>query len=212
VALICPVRATRTAFPPKVRALALALASGLADDRARIDDEQLVIAALSDLEAPHVSLLEPLVRRMPDFREKGGIGAASVSVSDQGPDWSVGSRVWKVSWISEARPTLAPVLPALLGTLQRHGLAAQKDDLARAFEAYGKELERESRRSSTRVSWDNMSSASVRVPSTSRVKGLIPEVSWVPTPFAERVLDYLDQAGAWPEGSPSANSHPSASP
>jgi hypothetical protein len=182
--------ATRTAYPPKVRALALALASGLANDQARIDDEQLVIAAIADLEAPHVSLLELLVRCMPDFREDG-IASAPAVLSDSGEGWRPGSRVWKVRWIAEARPTLAPVLTALLGTLQRHGLAAQQDDIARALEAYGKELEKKSKRNSQRITWDNRSTSSISTPPAYRLRELVPEASWVPTQFGEVVLDYL---------------------
>ncbi|MGH3482130.1 MAG: hypothetical protein ACRDPQ_02730 [Nocardioidaceae bacterium] len=47
----------------KVRALGRALANGLRDDGARIDQERLIIAALADLEAPHIKLLDYMARQ-----------------------------------------------------------------------------------------------------------------------------------------------------
>lgn len=58
--------ATRTGWPAKVRALGRALASGLlAEDDAQIDSEMLILAAMADIEAPHLSLLELLADRVP---------------------------------------------------------------------------------------------------------------------------------------------------
>jgi hypothetical protein len=53
--------ATRTVYGAKIEALARVLAAGLADDCARIDEEQLFVAALADIEAPHVIVLDLLV-------------------------------------------------------------------------------------------------------------------------------------------------------
>lgn len=49
--------ASETLNRQKVDALARALANGLADDQARVDEQRLVIRAIADLEAPHISLL-----------------------------------------------------------------------------------------------------------------------------------------------------------
>src|SRR5260370_1243360 len=54
--------ATRTAWDDKVRTLGRSLASGLlADDGAKIDTEQMIIAAIADIEGPQLAMLELLV-------------------------------------------------------------------------------------------------------------------------------------------------------
>ena len=58
--------ATRTAWEDKVRTLGRSLASGLlADDNAKIDTEQMIIAAIADIEGPQLAMLELLVRWRP---------------------------------------------------------------------------------------------------------------------------------------------------
>jgi len=52
--------AARTVNEHKIRALAKALANGLRDDEARPDEEQLVVAALAEAEAPHIKVLTHL--------------------------------------------------------------------------------------------------------------------------------------------------------
>jgi hypothetical protein len=55
--------ATRTVWPAKVRVLGRALASGLlAEDEATVDTEMLVLAAMADIEALDLSLLELLTK------------------------------------------------------------------------------------------------------------------------------------------------------
>ncbi len=54
--------ATRTAWEEKVRTLGRSLASGLlADDNAKIDTEQMIIAAIAEIEGPQLAMLELLV-------------------------------------------------------------------------------------------------------------------------------------------------------
>lgn len=51
--------AAKTAWPPKVRALGRVLADGLiADDEAKIDMVQLALTAMTELERPHVMVLD----------------------------------------------------------------------------------------------------------------------------------------------------------
>ena len=58
--------ATRTAWEDKVRTLGRSLASGLlADDNAKIDTEQMIIAAIADIEGPQLAMLELLVAWRP---------------------------------------------------------------------------------------------------------------------------------------------------
>jgi hypothetical protein len=96
--------ATRTVWPAKVRVLGRALASGLlAEDEATIDTEMLILAAMAEIEALDLSLLELLTKHPPH-------------------DWTEDE-------IGRRRPHLKHVVHSLLGTLQRHGLIMQ-DDIA----------------------------------------------------------------------------------
>ena len=52
--------AARTVNENKIRALARALANGLRDDEARPDEQQLIVAALAEVEAPHIKVLTRL--------------------------------------------------------------------------------------------------------------------------------------------------------
>lgn len=52
--------AARTVNENKIRALARALANGLRDDEARPDEQQLIVAALAEVEAPHIKVLTHL--------------------------------------------------------------------------------------------------------------------------------------------------------
>lgn len=49
--------ASETFWDTKIEALALALADGLRDDQANIDEQQLIVGVLNDLEPPHVRVL-----------------------------------------------------------------------------------------------------------------------------------------------------------
>ena len=58
--------ATRTAWEDKVRTLGRSLAAGLlAEDNAKIDTEQMIIAAITDIEGPQLATLELLVALVP---------------------------------------------------------------------------------------------------------------------------------------------------
>lgn len=183
--------ATRTAYAPKIRALGRALANGLADDCARIDEEQLIMGALADMEAPHVSLLELLVAKQPEWG--GAIDTWKATKSEGRDQFGREPRRWTQRQMTSARPSLAPVLPGLLGTLQRHGLAVVESDLAEALEKYGKEVEREAKSQSSRLTRSSTTRA-IRVPkaiSAFRLRNLVPDGHWSPTEFGEAVFAYL---------------------
>ena len=112
----------------------------LAEDDAQIDVEQMIIAAIADIEGPQLSLLNLLVSYEPRIvygrGQDGGlvdVPAYSYSISQDGK-WEVGSRVWSARQIGEARRRLVPVLSSLLGTMQRHGLAVQTISTGLAIE------------------------------------------------------------------------------
>jgi hypothetical protein len=130
------VAATHTAWEDKVRTLGRSLASGLlAADDAEVDSEQMIMAAIADMEAPHLALLDLLVAWYPielaeetqtirfDIRELPWY-SKPFSIT-----WSVGPRKWYVPAIKDCRPRLAPVFHGLVGTLERHGLAVYESNV-----------------------------------------------------------------------------------
>jgi hypothetical protein len=193
--------ATRTAWEDKVRTLGRSLASGLlADDNAEIDTEQMIIAAISDIEGPQLAMLELLVRWEPG-RQAGGppiagpldVPAYSHSRSHDG-SWQVHGRQWNIRRIAFARPNLAPIAPSLLGTLQRHGLVVQNDNTgdgieryARAFEEkFGTQIRQQGRAGAFRPSG---------APRVTNPAGLVPEPTWSPTDLGEQVFLRFRDAG-----------------
>ena len=122
--------ATRTAWEDKVRTLGRSLASGLlADDDAKIDIDQMIIAAIADIEGPQLAMLEFLVRWSPCQMElEPSLISGPLDIPGRsGRDWDARGREWPYPLIVYARPNLLPIAPSLLGTLQRHGLVVQND-------------------------------------------------------------------------------------
>jgi hypothetical protein len=116
--------ATRTVWPAKVRVLGRALASGLlAEDDATIDTEMLILAAMAEIEALDLSLLELLTNHPP-------------------ADWTGD---WTEDEIGRQRPHLKHVVHSLLGTLQRHGLIMQDDIAIVTMTNLWEEIERRKR-------------------------------------------------------------------
>ncbi len=175
--------ATRTAWQDKVRTLGRSLASGLlAADDAQIDTEQLIIAAIADIEAPQLSLLELLACWVPPGQ--GRVVAEPYEADPSLEEWHLGGRRWTAEDIGVARPRLRPVMSSLLGTLQRHGLATQNDNIAQALENYSQAFDSRQGR---------------RIPqATPRISGatVTPAATWSPTELGEQVLDRFCKAGA----------------
>ena len=193
--------ASRTAWEDKVRTLGRSLASGLlADDNAKIDTEQMIIAAITDIEGPQLAMLELVVRWEPG-RQAGGppiegpldVPAYSHSRSHDG-SWQVHGRKWNTRQIAFARLNLAPIAPSLLGTLQRHGLVVQNDNTSEAIERYqgalekaiGQQYARDGRAGAFRPSG---------VPKVNRAGDLAPEPTWSPTELGEQVFLRFCDAG-----------------
>jgi|ERR1022692_3295604 hypothetical protein len=107
--------AADTAWPPKVVALGRVLAAGLiAEDEADIDLQQSALAAMAELERPHVTLLDLLVR----YEPQAVVGTGWKAVSHLIPSyqsryvagggelfWSVGRRSW--TWVRSRTHGLA---------------------------------------------------------------------------------------------------------
>jgi hypothetical protein len=141
--------AWQTAWEDKVRTLGRSLAAGLlADDDAEIEIEQMIIAAITDIEAPQLAMLDVLVRWVP-LRSPAGAQVTALDISAYSLNygtWRVGDRVWSHDQITCIRPRLASIVPTLLGTLQRHGLVIQNDNAAEAIERYASELAKDTAR------------------------------------------------------------------
>ena len=127
--------AAKTAWPHKVRALGRVLADGLiADDEAKIDVVQLALTAMTDLERPHLMVLDLLANYgVVDAEEDPGKGIPFSfeikSARDLDRDVDVGDPNWIPDWrdreILIARPQLDQAYLSIMATLQRHALIAQ---------------------------------------------------------------------------------------
>jgi hypothetical protein len=160
----------------------------------------MIMAAIADIEAPHLALLELLVRWTPRLQADGqsvsgplDIPAYSLSRSYNG-SWQVHERKWNLDQITHTRPNLSSITHSLLGTLQRHGLVVQNNNTAEAVEQYAEELEKDSAR------YEREGGARAFHPSgpphVAHVGRLIPPLTWSPTELGEMVfLRFLD-AGA----------------
>jgi len=172
--------AASTAFSPKVAAIGNLLAKGLiASDEDKIDIVALELAAMAEMERPHVSLLDLLVNYRPTMF--GSI------------PWQAGLRKWTAREITDARPNLGPVLDGLMGTLIRHGLAIENNEAGEALEQALAGLENRGREQAGQIRAGSRLTAGMLQP-------YIPEVSriertWSPTELGERLLNAYREAG-----------------
>ena len=96
-----------TALRDKRRALGRALAAGIAGDDAKIDDELLFIRAVADIDTPHIRLLALMAgERIPPGKDSGSVFHGG----------------WSLPTIAARDPGLGEAVPALLSTLESHGL------------------------------------------------------------------------------------------
>jgi hypothetical protein len=123
--------AAKTAWPPKVRALGRVLADGLiADDEAAIDLVQLALTAMTDLERPHVMVLDLLANYgVVNVTEDPAKGIPFQFEVEPARDVDVGDPRWIPDWRDRetltARPQLEQAYLSIISTLQRHALIAQ---------------------------------------------------------------------------------------
>ena len=187
--------AARTAYPPKVRVLGRALAAGLiATDDAKIDVQQLIMAALADIEAPQASLLELLACWQPGRTQDGFVAVPLTQSRYSSWGWDIGQRIWTTGQIGQARPPLRPVLSSLLRTLQRHGLAAQNDTTGDVFQADFAKARPGVQRAAGQARRHGKNAQPN--PSFRNLASVAPVVSWSPTELGEQVIDALLEAGA----------------
>jgi hypothetical protein len=183
--------ATKTVWPAKVRVLGRALASGLlAEDEATVDVEMLILAAMADVEAPDLSLLELLACRVPP-QAAGEAEIAHPRLNMY--DVVLPRHGWTQAEVGLYRSRLKPVLPSLLGTLQRHGLIMQDDNMVEAMVRMSEAMEQQ-------AAWQqHINGGSLKgVPvslSSAGVGNPAPQ-SWSVTDLGELVLERYREAGA----------------
>lgn len=186
--------ATRTAWEDKVRTLGRSLAEGLlAEDEAKIDTEQMIIAAITDIEGPQLAMLELLVAWRPGRNTAEPLVSGPFNLPEESHSrtldgsWDGVWREWPRRLIANARPNLAPIMPTLLGTLQRHGLIVQNNNTGEAIERYSKKLEDKLGEQYAQIGRSGAfrPSGPPRVPDPAR---LVPEPTWSPTELGEQVF------------------------
>jgi hypothetical protein len=182
--------AAQTTWPPKVRALGRVLADGLiAKDDAKIDVTNMALAAMSEMERPHVSLLELLVCYVPSLANDHWTSAPySPKPSPLGESGLPGDRAWSARAIFEVRPQLAPAFLGLIETLVRHALVFERDRTTEAFRKFIISQAAYQRRVADRFQRN--------LPALPDFPG-VPDAppQWSPTEFGEQVLGYYREAG-----------------
>jgi hypothetical protein len=211
--------AQRTVWPEKVRALGRALAEGLLADEDQVDIQTQALGVMADLERLHVILLELLVKYEPDFSRSGVAATPHRFPSYENrfgggdrPDnpkiWSIGRREWSVPQICAVLPQLRPIVTTLLGTLQRHGLAAEIDSSPAAIKQFSEDLVKQVSQRARQVQRGGQAKPLTLRPTT--VTGAEP--IWAPTEWGEKILDYYRLAGeeetAAPDPAPDSASAP----
>jgi hypothetical protein len=130
--------AAKTAWPHKVRALGRVLADGLIADDAKIDIVELALTAMTDLERPHVMVLDLLANYgVANVEEDPANGVPFRFEIKSAKDVGVNDPKWIPDWrdreILMARPQLQEAYPNIMATLQRHALIAQNRYRAHAW-------------------------------------------------------------------------------
>jgi hypothetical protein len=118
---------TRTVNADKLRALGRALANGIKDD-ALVDPEMLAVAALADMEAPHVKVLRHVAEEWPPIWSMGGRRPRG------GQRPQPGQPAWSAKDLQAELPETSRVLDPVLATLLRHGLLAEVDQVGKAIQ------------------------------------------------------------------------------
>jgi hypothetical protein len=98
-----------TALRDKRRALGRALAAGIGGDDAKIDEELLFVRAVADIDTPHIRLLSLIASEL------------VLPGSDSGSVFHSG---WSIATMMARDPGLGEAIPALLSTLELHGLVS----------------------------------------------------------------------------------------
>lgn len=184
--------AATTSWPPRVTAIGKLLASGLiADDEDEIDLVGLALAAMAEMDRPHVTLLDLLVNFAPNFTVAGSEAQPYNGPGAQSPGWLAGRRVWTAAQITELKPQLKPALPGLIGTLVRHGLAVENNEAAAALEKIARGFERRGKEQARNIAGSRLTAANLQ-PHIPKVPRIVQ--TWSPTERGEQILGYYREA------------------
>lgn len=177
--------AARTANEQKVRALARALANGLRDDEARPDEEQLIVAALGEVEAPHIKVLTHLGPERPRTRTQAtGLRSRTTTTRGQRP-----------ASLAEACRLGPASVRAVLSVLERAGMAVPDggSETIRLDKLIIEMQEEVNKLSSLLLNPPkNGKIPSSKKPHELKRPGSPANAGWVITPFGQLCLDYLD--------------------
>lgn len=179
--------AASTSNEEKIRALGRALANGLAGDQARVDEERLIVAGLSGLEAPHIRLLALLPRQ----RSRPTSTPTSTATS------TAGRRGVRLAVVAEASGLSVEGANNVISELTRTGMAVRDTYAAeRRHDRYILDLQAEV----AKLQWI-ISNPGKRLPSNRRPKNLkkpgsVIEPGYERTPFGDVCLQYLESMPA----------------
>lgn len=186
--------ASSTAWPQKVIALGRLLAKGLiAEDEAEIDLATLGLAAMTEMERPHVSLLDLLVNYTPPVA--WGDSQAQPYPPRYfvpGRSWHAHDRKWQADAITLARPTLTTALDGLMGTLIRHGLAVENDEAGKAIEEALRGFEERGNQQAQQIRAGSRLTAGALQPHIPHATQIIR--TWSPTELGEQLLGLYREA------------------
>ncbi len=174
--------AATTSNTRKIQALGRALANGLADDDARVDEERLVIAGLSVLEESHIRVLANL----PHQRSR------PVSTPRSSATSAAGRRGIRLATVAEASGLSVEGAINVLSELVRTGMASRDTYAAeRRHDRYIFDLQSEL----AKVQWilenPGKKAQGNRRPKTLKKPGAVVEPGYERTPFGDRCLEYL---------------------
>jgi hypothetical protein len=193
--------AARTAWEEKLRTLGSSLASGLlAEDTATIDTEQMIIAAINDIEGPQLAMLELIVAWRPGRNTAEPLISGPLNLPEDShwrpydDLWDIAWRAWSREQIAHARPNLAPLAPSLLGTLQRHGLVVQNQNTDETIERLQTKLE-SALAELYAHSRDGGGYRPTGAPRLGTARDVTQEPTWSPTELGEQVYLKFLKAG-----------------
>ena len=172
--------AEATDWPEGVRAIGRALAAGLREPDDGLNIPRLVLPVMTELTQEHALLLNLLVMA----RTRSGGRSEPQWVEDH-PELADTRSEWPAGSIKAALPDLEPVLPALIGTLETHGLIERADELVDALDKFAGQVEQ------TLYRRPQMSQRILR----NDIDQSVPPPTWSPTDLGKQVIGFYEIAG-----------------
>lgn len=179
--------AAMTSNAQKIRALGRALANGLAEDAARVDEERLVVAGLAGLEEPHIRVLAHLPRQRPRPQTRPTTSATGTA----------GRRGIRLITVAEASGLSVEGATNVISELTRTGMASRDTYAAeRRHDKYILDLQAEVAKLQWILQNPGKTVQSSRRPKALKKPGAVVEPGYERTPFGDLCLDYLESMPA----------------